>query len=127
MAVANAFAVYHRAMPPIRDNNNLSPVSSEQAVPVVSLVPLSHILPLHRSRYPPFDPAPPYTGYFNVANLSAIMSRLIPSPTIWPLREDMVRRPNHGGSSHAQPFLVFFPAYSHAGGREAYEDGEDGV
>ena len=112
----------------IRDNNNLNLVSSDQAVPVISLCTAQpYILTLHRSRYPPFDPAPPYTGYFNVANLSAIMSRLIPRSTFQPLREDMIRRPNHGGSSHAQPFLVFFPAYSHAGGGEAYEDGEDGV
>ena len=55
------------------------------------------------------------------------MSRLIPRSTFWPLREDVVRRPNHRGSSYTQPFLVFFPAYSHGGGREAYEEGEDRV
>ena len=55
------------------------------------------------------------------------MSRLIPNSTFWPLREDMVRRTDHGGISYAQPFLIFFPAYSHAGGREAYEDSEDRV
>ena len=55
------------------------------------------------------------------------MSRLIPRSTFRPLRKRIVRRPNHRGSSHAQPFLVFFPAYPHGGGRESYEDGEDGV
>ena len=55
------------------------------------------------------------------------MSRLIASSTFWPLRKHMVRRPNHRGSSYAQPFLILFSAYSHAGCREAYEDGEDRV
>lgn len=103
----------------------LSSVTPELAVMVLGLVALSRLPPilgLHRSRYPLFNPAPSYTSYFSVANLS--IGFIL---TLWPLVGDLNCRPDNGCSSHAQPLFVLFPVYSHAGRREAYDEGEERV
>lgn len=104
---------------------SLSSVIRELAVMVLGLVALSRLPPilgLHRSRYPPFNPAPSYTSYFSVANLS---TRSVLA--LWLLVGHSTCRADNGCSWHAQPLFVLFPVYSHAGRGEAYDQGEERV
>ena len=79
---------------------------------------------VQRSRYLLSESSPSYSGYFTIANLFTRFNVIF---SLWPLIRPVDSSTNERCSSHAQPLLIFFPTYTHASSRNAYEKGEERV